>query len=86
MELCLCAGSGGWSAPREDAAKKQGLPPMQLYHLGDDPGETKNLVAEHPERVRALIELLTQHVRNGRSTPGDSLSNDRTVRFLPAGK
>ena len=84
-KLCLAGGSGGWSAPKEKAAKEQGLPPMQLFHLGDDPGERRNLVAEHPERVASLLRTLDEEVRRGRSTPGEPISNDREVTFLPAG-
>lgn len=84
-KLCLCAGSGGWSDPREPVAKKQGLPPLQLYHLDEDPAETKNLVDEQPAKVRELMELLAEQVNLGRSTPGEKLSNDRDVKFLPAG-
>lgn len=29
-----------------------------LYHLGDDPGEQKNLAADHPKRVAAMREAL----------------------------
>lgn len=37
------------------------LPPAgapQLYHLGDDPGETTDLAADHPERVAAMTAAL----------------------------
>ena len=84
-KLCLCAGSGGWSAPREGEAKKQGLPAMQLYNLADDPAERKNLLKDHPEKVNSLLLLLDQQVRNGRCTSGKKVSNDRDVKFLPAG-
>lgn len=84
-KLCLSRGSGGWSAPREPAAKQQGLPPMQLFNLEQDPSEQKNLLNEHPEKVEALLRLLQQQVENGRSTPGESVDNDRVVKFLPAG-
>ncbi len=84
-KLCLCSGSGGWSAPREGDARKKGLPPMQLFNLMGDPGETENLVAEEPEKVKALLLLLNKQVSKGRSTPGKSLTNDRDVKFLPAG-
>ena len=80
-KLCLCAGSGGWSAPSESKAKKQGLPPMQLYDLDSDPAEQKNLVDEHPKKVEELIELLSTQVQNGRCTPGEAVSNDREVKF-----
>ncbi len=84
-KLCLCSGSGGWSAPRDKQATARGLPPMQLYNLDDDPGEQQNLVEKHPEKVRELLRLLDQIVRRGRSTPGKPLSNDREIRFLPRG-
>lgn len=82
-KLCLCRGSGGWSAPKENVAKKQGLPAMQLYDLATDPGEQNNLAESHPEKVEHLLSLLRKHVQRGRSTPGPNLKNDREVEFLP---
>jgi arylsulfatase A-like enzyme len=38
-KLCLCPGSGGWSAPTDKAARAGGRPPLQLFHLTDDPGD-----------------------------------------------
>jgi arylsulfatase A len=84
-KLCLSSGSGGWSAPREDAAKKQGLPAMQLFNLADDPAEKKNLVQDEPEKVETLLRLLNEQVQSGRCTPGEKVKNDRDVKFLPAG-
>lgn len=84
-KLCLSRGSGGWSAPREPAAKKQGLPPMQLFNLADDAGETNNLVDGEPGKVEHLLALLEEQVKNGRCTPGQPLKNDRDVEYLPAG-
>jgi arylsulfatase A len=84
-KLCLCGGSGGWSWPKEAQAKRQGLPPVQLYDLEADPTETTNLEAEHPEIVADLIARLSAEVRRGRSTPGPDLTNDREITFLPAG-
>ena len=84
-KLCLSAGSGGWSAPRENVAKKQGLSAIQLYNLKDDPAETHNLIESKPKKVESLIRLLAKQVEDGRSTPGKSLSNDREVEFLPVG-
>ena len=49
-KLCLSHGSGGWSAPKEASAKKQGLPALQLYHLGLDVKESHNLVKNYPAR------------------------------------
>jgi len=84
-KLCLSAGSGGWSAPREALAKKKGLPPMQLFNLATDPAEKQNLVKEEPAKVAELLRLLDEQVKNGRCTPGEKVSNDRQVRFLPPG-
>lgn len=78
-KLELCPGSGGWSNPRDPAAKQQGLPLVQLYDLAADIGETNNLQAAHPEVVARLTQLLEKYVAEGRSTPGPSLANDRPV-------
>ncbi len=84
-KLCLSAGSGGWSDPREPDAKKQGLPPMQLYNLKADRGELKNLVDENPKKVKELLTLLQKEVSEGRCTQGNPVPNDREVTFLPEG-
>ncbi len=84
-KLCLSSGSGGWSAPSEAEAKKDGLAPMQLFNLDTDPGETDNVAADYPEKVATLLRLLNHQVEAGRCTPGDNLKNDRLVEFLPEG-
>ena len=84
-KLCLSAGSGGWSAPREKEAKDQNLPAIQLFNLDSDPAEQTNLESEHPARVASLIQLLSHQVSSGRCTPGTPLQNDRKVKFLPEG-
>jgi arylsulfatase A len=66
-KLNLCPGSGGWSQPRGKAL--EGLPPLQLYDMEKDPGETENLQSEHPETVLRLGALLEQYQRSGRSRP-----------------
>jgi len=78
-KLALCAGSGGWSAPREPEAARQGLPPVQLYNLTQDLKEQHNLQAGHPEIVAELTALLEQQVRDGRSTPGPPQTNEVQV-------
>ena len=84
-KLCLSGGSGGWSAPREGDAKKQKLPPMQLFNLKDDRGELKNLITQKRSQADQLISLLNEEVERGRSSSGKPVSNDRKVTFLPAG-
>lgn len=78
-KLALCPGSGGWGKPGDRDARAQGLPPVQLYDLAADPGETRNVHAEHPEIVSQLRRLLERYVAEGRSTPGAKQKNDTTV-------
>jgi arylsulfatase A-like enzyme len=66
--LILCRGSGGWTL-REAGATKQSLPPIQLYNLRDDPGETKNVAAAHEDVVQRLNALLLTYQSEGRSVP-----------------
>lgn len=46
-------GSGGFSKPNR-MKPAPGGPTGQLYNLADDPGETKNLYAQFPERVQKM--------------------------------
>jgi arylsulfatase A len=78
-KLVLCAGSGGWSQPKDQAAIAKGLPAQQLYDLKTDPAETINLIASHPEIASRLSELLQQDIAAGRSTPGAPQANDVAV-------
>jgi arylsulfatase A-like enzyme len=77
-KFVLCPGSGGWTHNDADAARA-GLPLVQLYDMKDDPGEQRNLHAEHPDKVRKLVALLKKHVADGRSTPGSRQENDVPV-------
>jgi len=86
-KLELCPGSGGWSEPRDPAARKAGSPPTQLYNMEQESDEQKNLQAEHPEIVDKLMKLLERYVAEGRSTPGAPQRNDVPVVIRkPAGK
>ncbi len=61
-------GSGGFTHP-VSVEPGPGEPPGQLYHLGDDPGETTNLYAMHPEVVERLSALLDRYREQGHSRP-----------------
>jgi len=74
-KLCLCPGSGGWSAPRPNVNDTTGLPAVQLFDLSSDIGEHTNVQAEHPEIVKRLAALLDRYVADGRSTPGAAQQN-----------
>ena len=78
-KLELCPGSGGWSAPRDPQAVKQGLPAVQLYDIESDPSEEKNVEADHPDVVKQLTALLERYVTQGRSTPGEPQQNEVPV-------
>jgi arylsulfatase A len=81
-KLEFCAGSGGWSQPREPRAAKRQLPPCQLYDLANDLGELRNIAADHPEIVERLTHLLEESIANGRTTPGEPQSNDVAVQVF----
>jgi arylsulfatase A-like enzyme len=86
-KLCLCPGSGGWSAPRPGRVDLSKMPPVQLYNLADDPGETNNLQARYPDRVAKMKKMLSQIINDGRSTPGPRLKNDvEVVMIKPVAK
>ncbi|MDF9799324.1 arylsulfatase A [Catalinimonas alkaloidigena] len=74
-KLILWPGSGGWSAPKSGEAL-EGLEPMQLYNLAEDPAEQENLYHKHPEVVKSLTALLNDYIKKGRSTPGKEQRND----------
>ena len=73
-KLEMCPGSGGWSDPQPGEACR-GLPPIQLYDLDSDIGETTNVADEHPDVISELQKLLTRYVTNGRSTQGPPQEN-----------
>jgi arylsulfatase A-like enzyme len=78
-KLELCPGSGGWSAPKEAAARKKGLPSIQLYDMANDVSETHNVESANPLVVERLTRLLEKYVADGRSTPGMRQKNDSEI-------
>ena len=81
-KLCLCPGSGGWSSPRPGRDDHAGLPEFQLFDLNTDPGETKNVVDQYPERVASMTSSLRKWIDEGRSTAGPLLANDATIKMI----
>ena len=72
-KLILSAkGGGGWGGEKIKTPAKL----VQLYHLGDDPGERKNLESSHPEKIGELVGDLAKAFRDGRTTPGEPQSNE----------
>lgn len=92
-KLLLWPGSGGWSVPTPTpsrwlevpASDLSKLPPYQLYDLEADPGEQRNLAAEHPEIVRRLGRLLREQIERGRSTPGPAVPGAATADWPELG-
>ncbi len=84
-KLIMCPGSGGWSYPRpgrnDDVLET--LPPVQLYNLRNDPGETVNSQSEYPDIVNELRVLLVQYITEGRSTSGAPQTNDAADQPWP---
>ncbi|NWG13091.1 MAG: arylsulfatase [Acidobacteria bacterium] len=80
-KLELCSGSGGWSSPTREEARKQNLPKVQLYDLDQDIRERTNLHEQHPDVVERLVRLLEKYVADGRSTPGRPQSNAVEVKI-----
>jgi arylsulfatase A-like enzyme len=78
-KLCLCPGSGGWSAPRPGSPAEKQLPRVQLFDLSADIGETTNVAAKHPDVVERLTATLERIVADGRSTPGKRQANTTPV-------
>ena len=74
----MAPGSGGWSFPNpgKDRELLDTMPPIQLYNLETDPGETTNLYNESPEIAAELKFLLINCILDGRSTPGKLQQND----------
>lgn len=75
-KLIMCSHSGGNSKPKETSEEAKTLPPIQLYDLSTDIGETQNVYAKHPEIVKELTDLLTKQIKDGRSTKGQNQTNE----------
>ena len=59
-------GSGGFTRPKRKAPMK-GMPDYQLYNLESDPGESRNVAADHPDIIARLATILERFRSRGRS-------------------
>ncbi|GAL81898.1 sulfatase family protein [Algibacter lectus] len=78
-KLELTPGSGGWSNPTDNKARKENLPEIQLYNMKTDAEETTNVYKKHPRVVAKLTKKLKHIVENGRTTSGKPQENDVPV-------
>jgi len=59
--------------------------PMHLYDLMADPGETRDVQADHADHVKELTTLMEKYITQGRSTAGKPQKNGVSVPlWLPA--
>ena len=63
-------------------SKMRKITEPELYHLGQDIGETTNLAASQPEVLERLLEL----AQAGRKELGDSLTQTKGTGIRPSGK
>ncbi len=61
------ATANGWGAAKPKPGAK--APGPGLYHLADDPGETKNLATDQPETARRLADLLKKATTSTSTRP-----------------
>ena len=67
---------GGWGGMPGQEGIDTPSKLVQLYHLGNDPGEEKNLETDHPEKIDELVNDLAKAFADGRTTPGAPQSNE----------
>lgn len=77
-KLEMCPDSGGMGM---GGASGEDLPPIQLYDMEADVGETTNVYEKHPDVVEELTSLLTEYIFSGRSTPGPVQKNTGPERW-----
>lgn len=69
-KLNMFRGSGGSLLPGF-IKPKEGEAIYELYNMEEDPAETTNLYFKHPKVVKKLTEMITEIIKNGRSTNGE---------------
>ncbi len=73
-KLEFTPGSGSNNFPMA-GVHTEGMPAIQLYHMGTDVGETTNVYDQNPEVVAELTAIARDYVLSGRSTPGAPQQN-----------
>ena len=63
--------SGNWKLVME--TRKEG---RELYNLANDPGESRNVLKQHPKIATELTRKITEIVTRGRTTAGPAVAND----------
>ncbi len=72
---------GPWKLILGQGKKVQGIEGnVQLFHLGEDLGEKKNLAEEEMPRVHRMLDAFESLIKSGRSTPGAEQKNDVAVK------
>lgn len=74
-KLIFCSHSGGWSDPKPNSEEAKVLPALQLYDTEANVEENDNFGEKYPDIVNELTTVITEYVRNGRSTPGKKQQN-----------
>lgn len=77
LKLVFYGGSGGFSYPVKPSDVEK-FPPMQLFDIVKDPSEKENIISDkrYENEVKEMKRVMKQYVENGRSTPGEKVSND----------
>jgi len=76
---------GPWKIITANGDNPRGLAPVELYDLGQDPGEQRNLAAAEPQRTQEMLERLSQFrtqvgrdLRLGTGTITDHVADHRS--------
>ncbi|MEI6715307.1 MAG: sulfatase [Verrucomicrobiota bacterium] len=76
---------GDWKLIRFFCDSSEQTDRFELYNLKDDLGETRNLATEHPDQVKELDALISQHLKDINAViPVKNAAFDPTVKMPPA--
>jgi len=69
-KLELTPSSGGYGNIDDEEARRRNMPPIQLYDLSADIGETRNIYDQQPDVVERMTALLERYQEGNGSRPG----------------